>query len=308
MDIIGKRLWFFIIGALLVLICVISLATNGLTAGVEFSSGSIVNIGFDNDVDQDELKAELSNLGHSGALIQLTGTGDFIIRTVELDDTAKNQLVSGLTARFGPNHVNEFDNVSSMVAGETARNAAIAVAVAAVAMLLYIAWAFRKMPNPFRFGTCAIIGLVFDVIIALGVFSIIGGILGWEINLMFITGILAVIGYSVNNTVIVFDRIRENVRRGVSTDFAITTNNSIVETLNRSFNTSLTSLFTLLSLALFVGSSIQNFVVVLIIGIISGIFCSTCLAPGLLVSWQKKEWGTLSGKDNDSILVAKAKS
>jgi preprotein translocase subunit SecF len=308
MDIIGKRLWYFIIAAILVVVCIVSLATTGLKTGVEFSSGSILTIGFNNAVNQDDLRTEIGNLGYTGALIQRTGTGDYIIRTSELNENTKNQLVSGLTTRFGNLQVREFDNVSSMVASETARNAGIAVIVAAVAMLLYIAWAFRKMPSPFRFGACAIVGLTLDVLIALGVFSILGGILGWEINLMFITGVLAVIGYSINNTVIVFDRIRENVRRGVSPDFAITTNNSIVETLNRSFNTSLTTLFTLLALALFVGASIQNFVVVLIIGVISGVFSSTCISPGLLVAWQKKDWGTLSRKNDEGLVTAKARS
>ncbi|MDD5700515.1 MAG: protein translocase subunit SecF [Dehalococcoidales bacterium] len=307
MDIVGKRLWFFIIAAVLLVVCVVSLVTTGLKTGVEFSSGSILTVGFNNPVDQEDLGSELGNLGYQGALIQRTGTGDYIIRTVELDEAAKDQILSGLTARFGDLQEKEFDNVSAMIASETARNAAIAVVIAAVAMLLYIAWAFRRMPNPFRFGVCAIVGLVLDALIALGVFSILGGILGWEINLMFMTGVLAVIGYSINNTVIVFDRIRENVKRGVSPDFAVVTNNSVVETLNRSINTSLTTLFTLFALALFVGASIQNFVVVLIIGVVSGVFNSTCVVPGLLVSWQKKEWGSLSGKSNEGMVAVKAK-
>ncbi len=132
-----------------------------------------------------------------------------------------------------------------MIASETTRNASIAVIVAVAAMLLYIAFAFRKMPNPFKFGVCAVIGLALDLLIALGVFSILGAIRGWQIDLMFIAGILAMLGYSINNTVIVFDRIRENMARGISSDIEVVANNSIVETLGRSFNTTLTTLFTL---------------------------------------------------------------
>jgi preprotein translocase subunit SecF len=178
-----------------------------------------------------------------------------------------------------------------MVAAETARNAAIAVAVAAIGILLYITWAFRRMPNPFRYGACAIVALIHDALVALGAFSILGGILGWEINLMFITGILAVIGYSVNNTVVVFDRIRENLTKDTKSDFEVVINNSLVETLSRSLNTSLTTLLVVLALLFFVGASIQNFAVVLLIGIIAGTFSSLCIAPPLLVVWKNDEWG-----------------
>jgi preprotein translocase subunit SecF len=127
--------------------------------------------------------------------------------------------------------------------------------------------------------------------VALGLFSILGGILGWEVNLFFITGILAVIGYSVNNTVVVFDRIRENLLRGSGTSFEVTVNNSLAETLTRSLNTSLTTIIVVLALLLFVGSTIQNFSAVLLIGIIAGTFDSIFVAPSLLVVWEKGEWG-----------------
>jgi len=178
-----------------------------------------------------------------------------------------------------------------VIARETARIAAIAVAVAAVGILLYVTWAFRRMPKPFRYGTCAIIALVHDVLVVLGVFSILGSILGWEVNLMFITGILAVIGYSVNNTVVIFDRIRENLIKGVSPNFEVIVNNSLVESLGRSLNTSLTTLFVVLALLLFVGAAIQNFAIVLLIGIIVGTYSSLCIAPQLLVVWERGEWG-----------------
>ena len=190
----------------------------------------------------------------------------------------------------------EFRVVSSEVSTDTVRAAGIALAVAAIGILFYIAWAFRRMPKPFRYGTCAIVALVHDVVVVLGVFSLLGGILNWEINLMFITGTLAVIGYSVNNTVVVFDRIRENLLRGISPDFERVVNSSLVGTLGRSINTSLTTLLVALALLLFVGVSIQNFAVVLIIGIIAGTFSSLFIAPTLLVVWEKGEWGRFIGR------------
>jgi len=291
LDITGKRFLFFLISGVLILIGIISLVVFPLKPGIEFSSGSMLTVSFEQEVAQSELKQELVNLGYANVIIQRTGEGDFFIRTRELTGEDKAAMESALSARFGSVTEREFYSVSPMVAEETAQNAAIAVAVAAVGILLYITWAFRRMPKPFHYGICAIIALVHDVLVVLGIFSILGAILGWEINLMFITGILAVIGYSINNTVVVFDRIRENLTKGISTDFEVVVNTSLVETLSRSLNTSMTTIFVVLALLLFVGASIQNFAIVLLIGIVVGTYSSLCIAPTLLVVWQRKEWG-----------------
>jgi preprotein translocase subunit SecF len=290
-DIIGKRFWFFLISGVVILIGVISLATFGLPSGIQFSSGSMLTVEFEESVEYADFKQEINNLGYTDAIIQRTGTGDFLIRTHELSDEDKTQMESALTARFGTLQEAQFNSVSPQIAAETAHNAAIAVAVAAVGILFYVTWAFRRMPKPLHYGACAIVALVHDALIAMGVFSILGAILQWEINLMFITGLLAVIGYSVNNSVVIFDRIRENLTKGISTDFEAVVNNSLVETLSRSVNTSLTTLIVVLALFLFVGASIQNFAVVLIIGVVAGTFSSVFIAPSLLVVWDKGEWG-----------------
>ncbi len=290
-DIVGKKFWFFLISGVVILIGIVSLATFGLKAGIEFSSGSMMTLSFEQEVDHDELRQELASLGYINAIVQRTGEGDFYIRTVTLSTEEKTSLENALIARFGNLEETEFYSVSPMVAAETAYNAAIAVAVAAVGILLYITWAFRRMPSPFRYGTCAIVALLHDVLVVLGIFSILGGILGWEVNLMFITGVLAVIGYSVNDTVIIFDRIRENLSKGVSPDFEVVVNNSLVETLSRSLNTSLTTLIVVLALLLFVGASIQNFAVVLLVGIVTGTYSSIGTAASLLVVWERGEWG-----------------
>jgi len=291
LDIIGKRFWFFAISGVVILIGIISLVTFGLVAGIEFSSGSMMTVRFEQEVDQGDLKQELASLGFPNAIIQHTGAEDFLIRTHELTGEDKAALEDALAAKFGHLTETQFHSVSPMVARETTQSAGIAVAVAAIGILLYVTWAFHRMPKPFHYGTCAIIALIHDVLVALGVFSILGGILNWQINLLFITGILAGIGYSVNNTVVVFDRIRENLTIGVSPHFEVVVNNSLVETLSRSLNTSLTTLLVILALLLFVGASIQNFAVVLLIGIIAGTFSSVGIAPSLLVVWEKGEWG-----------------
>jgi preprotein translocase subunit SecF len=289
LDIAGKRKWFFIISGILILIGIVSLLTFGLTPGIDFSSGSMLTLSFEQgEVGESELRQELASLGYGNAIVQTTGEGNFLIRTTELTAEAKTQLKEDLTTWFGPIDEKGFESVDPVIARQTAQTAAIAVAVAAVGILLYITWAFRRMPKPFRYGTCAIIALLHDVLIVLGIYSILGGIMAWEINLMFITGVLAVIGYSVNNTVVVFDRIRENLRTGISPRFETVVNSSLVETLSRSLNTSLTTLFVVLALLFFVGVSIQNFAVVLLIGIIAGTFSSLCIAPLLLVIWEQR--------------------
>jgi preprotein translocase subunit SecF len=293
-DIIGKRFWFFSISGAVILIGIISLATFGLPRGIEFSSGSMLTMSFDQPITHDDFQQAVNDMGYTDAIIQSTIKEDeslFLIRTHTLTDEEKEQIESTLSAQFGQLSEAQFSSVSPQVARETASNAIIAVAIAAIGILIYVTWAFRRMPRPLHYGTCAIVALVHDALIALGVFSILGAILDWEINLMFITGVLAVIGYSVNNTVVIFDRIRENLIRGIGANFEAIVNNSLVETLSRSVNTSLTTLVVVLALLLFVGSTIQNFVVVLIIGIIAGTFSSVCIAPGLLLVWDNKEWG-----------------
>lgn len=295
-DIIGKRFWFFLVSGVLILASIISLATVGLKPGIEFNSGSMLTVRFEAQVDYTQFKQEIAKLGYEDAIIQRTSTGDFLIRTHELTDEEKAQIETALTAEFGRLSEAQFSSVSPQVATETARNAAIAVAIAMVGILIYVTWAFRRMAGAPRYGTSAIIALIHDTLVTAGIFSVLGAILDWEINLMFITGILAIVGYSINNTIVVFDRIRENQAKGMSTDFQNVVNNSIVETIGRSLNTSITTLVVVLALLLFVGATIQNFVVVLLIGVIIGTFDSVLVAPGLLVVWSKGEWGRFIGR------------
>jgi preprotein translocase subunit SecF len=290
-DIISKRYWFFLISGVAILLSVIFLVVFGLKPGLEFSSGSSMTISFSQKVDHAALKEELANLGYGNSIVQTTGGGDFLIRTVALTDEARKQLEENLSAKFGPITEKSLETIEPVIAKQTSRTTTIAVIIAAVGILLYIIWAFRRLPKAFYCGTSAIIALLHDVLITAGIFSLLGAILGWEINLMFITGILAVIGYSINNTVVVFDRIRENMRKGISSSFEVVTNYSVVETMSRCLNTSITTLITILALLLFVGGAIQNFVWVLLIGVIVGTFDSICIAPSLLVVWEQGEWG-----------------
>jgi preprotein translocase subunit SecF len=304
LNIIGKRFWFFLISGILIVISIVSIAAFGFKASIEFSSGSILSLQFETTVEYSDFLQEMNTLGYDDAIIQRTGSGQFLIRTHQLTDAEKAQLETNLTTQFGALSESSFNSVSPMVASETTRNAAIAVAISMVGMLLYVTYAFRKMPSSFRWGTCFVIALLHDILVTVGLFSLLGHILGWEMNLMFITGILAIVGVSLDNTIVVFDRMRENQKNGVSPDFEVVVNRSQVETLGRSLNTSITILITLLALLLFVGGTIQNFVIVLMIGLIAGTFDSVFVAPGLLVVWDKGEWGRFFGKKKSTAVKA----
>jgi preprotein translocase subunit SecF len=234
------------------------------------------------------------SLGYSEARIQDSGEGNFIIYTREITSDEARELTGKLETELDCQiEIVDYYLVSGTVAGETARNAVIAVIIAAVAMLFYIVWAFRRMPKPFRWGSCAVICLIHDVFIIVGIFSLLGLLAGVAIDALFITGLLAVVGYSINNTVVVFDRVRENISKRIRPDFAETVNDSLVETLARSLNTSLTTLFVLLALFLFGGATIYYFVLVLLLGVIIGAYSSTCIAGSLLVVWEKGDWSAL---------------
>jgi preprotein translocase subunit SecF len=307
-DIVSKRFWLFLVSGILILIGIISIASpfGRLKLGTEFSSGTQLSISFTDSVSTADLRQELTSLGYSEAVVRTAtplggGEGYFVIRTKVLNDTEQAALESSLAEKFGTVNVIGFQNVSPEIATETISSTAIAVVVAAVAMLLYIIWAFRAMPHPLRYGTCAIIALLHDVIVTTGIFSLIGAFLGWEVDLMFIIGILTIFGYSVNNTIIVFDRVRENVKMGISSNFEIVVNDSIIGSFGRCLNTSMTTIFSLLALMFFVGATIENFVVVLLIGIIAGTYDSLCVAPNLLVVWQNHEWGRFIGRKTKAI-------
>jgi len=299
-DFVGKKRWFFLISEIFVVIGIISLVISQiqleapLRLGTDFAGGTSMTLQFSPAVEQNQLREEMAKLGYAEATIQKAGEGNFIIHIGEITSAEAEELTEKLGAELDSQvEIIDYYLVSETVAAKTARNAVIAIIIAAVAMMFYIVWAFRRMPKPFRWGTCAIIALIHDVFIIVGIFSILGWLAGVEINALFITGLLAVVGYSINNTVVIFDRIRENVSRHISPDFAVIVNSSIVETLGRSLNTSLTTLVVILALFLFGGATIHYFVLVLLLGAIIGTYSSICISSQLLVVWEKREWRAL---------------
>ena len=300
MDVVGKRRWFFLLSAIIIIPGLISLLIPPrLYLGIEFTGGSTLNVAFSSPVPEELVQATLTQLGHPEAVIQATGGNGFFIRTSELRQiqgeggTRSEQAViedafESIERLSRPIQVSF---VKGTVAASTVSTAFIALVAASIGILVYITWAFRHIPRPFRYGVAAILALVHDVLVVVGIFSILGKVMNLEVNAMFITGLLTVIGYSVNDTIVVFDRIRENVARFPTERLERSVNTSILETMGRSLNTSLTLLFTILALLFLGGESIRNFLLVLLIGVISGTYSSIGIASQLLVAWDTGEAG-----------------
>ncbi len=243
----------------------------------------------------------LTDLGYENAqAVPVEGAaGTFLLLTREITGASEavpselGAIEAGLREKFGELTREDFSTVSAIVSTKIVRNATFAVIASAVAILLYISWAFRSVHRPFRYGLAAIIAMLHDVVMVVGTYSILGKLFGFEVNTMFITGLLTVIGFSVHDTIVVFDRIRENARRTFELPFAEIVNNSLNETIGRSLNTSMTVVFTLWALLMIGGVTIRSFLVVLLIGIVSGTYSSIAIASQILVSWEEGEFGRL---------------
>lgn len=297
MDFVGKRFWFFIISLLVIAPGIVFLIlAPGLRPGIDFTGGSSMTLRFsdESNINQQEVRDQLTNLGYQEATVQNLGENSFFIRTKELNEEDKDNLVTNMTTSLdegAENVLQGFDLVSPVVAQETVMNALWAILAAAVGIFIYIWWAFRNVPSPFRYGLAAIVALIHDTIIVIGIFAILGELMQMEVNTMFLIALLTVIGYSVNDTIVVFDRIRENVLIYSNRTFPEIVNLSISETIGRSLNTSFTLVITLIALVLFGGATIREFLFVLLIGVVAGTYSSIAIASQVLVSWDQRSIG-----------------
>ena len=296
-DIVGRRKWFFIFSAAIMVPGIIFLLLGGLKLGIDFTGGTIWELQFKQQAAALEVKALLAENGLE-AQVQTAEGNAILIRTRELQEGSaeKTRLAGVLRERFGDFTELQIQTVGPTVGTSISQRAILAIALTSLGILLYLAYAFRQAPHPFRYGVCAIAAMVHDVMIVVGVFAFLGYFFGVEIDALFVTALLTVIGFSVHDTIVVFDRIRENIGRRAGVDFSDIVNYSIVQTLVRSVNTSLTVVFTLLALYLFGGETIKNFVLALLIGIISGTYSSIFNASLLLVVWERRELADFFGR------------
>jgi preprotein translocase subunit SecF len=287
MNIIRYRAIYFIISGLLILASVFALAKWGLKLGNDFTGGTLIEAEFKGEVlGNQAIKDKLSQFNLGDINVQPIGNNGVLLRMKDIDEQTHQNILGAL----GNVTEKRFELVGPIVGQELKQRAFYAIGLTLIMIVLYIAWAFRKVSRPvtsWKYGVATLIALMHDVVIPVGVFSLLGHFGGVEVGLLFVTAILTILGFSVHDTIVVFDRIRENLRRGGGRDFEETVDISVRQTLGRSINTSLTVILALLAVYFFGGESIRYFVLALLVGIAFGTYSSIFIASPVLVVWEK---------------------
>lgn len=282
---------YFVFSIALMLPGIYFLVTSGLKLGIDFTGGGLLEYRFEKVVDKDKLKTVIQSNNVEIGQIAESENNTYIIKTKPVEGDKLIELRKKITEEFGRFEERRQEIVGPTIGSETTKKAVIALVLASFAIVAYIAFSFRKVPKPassFRLGVAAIIALLHDVLIVIGAFAILGKFLGVEVDTLFVTALLTIIGFSVHDTIVVFDRIRENLLKNQGKKFTEVANLSVVQTLGRSLNTSLTVVFVLTALLLFGGETLKWFTVALLIGIISGTYSSIFNATAFLVWWEEK--------------------
>jgi preprotein translocase subunit SecF len=285
--------FWFVVSALLLLAGIVSMITFGLKPGIDFRGGTLTQMNFSETVPSSvELTDLLHAAGFTDAVVQPLGEKADMIRTSPQDNDAHVKLVKTITDKYQGATESQFTSIGPVIGKELRSGAFVQLILVSLGIIFYIAYAFRKVSKPvssWRFGVAAIVALLHDLFIVIGAFSLLGHFWGVEIDSLFVTAILTVLGFSVHDTIVVFDRIRENLRLRAGQSSPEIINNSINQTLIRSINTSLTVVFVLTALLLFGGASIHYFVLALLIGIVAGTYSSIFIASPILIVWHNWE-------------------
>ena len=290
MQLSKYRLSFFSISGLVIIIGFIFIILGGINPGIDFTGGSTLTLKIPNVDSSSEVRNSLSNTQYDNSIIQNFGNNTFFIRTVMIDDDQKKNILQNLDSITPDKDVEvlSFDLISPLIANETVVNAIWAVLAATIGIFIYIWWAFRNVPNPVRYSVVAIIALLHDTLIVVGIFALLGFFLDYEINTMFIIAFLTVLGYSVNDSIVVLDRLRSNTIDFGGMKLSQMVDLSISQTFGRSLNTSITLLVTLLAMYIFGGDTLKPFILVLMVGVISGTYSSIAIATQILVIWDER--------------------
>ncbi|MFZ5911002.1 MAG: protein translocase subunit SecF [Chloroflexota bacterium] len=294
MNILGKRYIFFGLSLLLIIPGLIILLAGGMPLSIDFTGGSLIEVLFDNAKPAPaEIIAVYENAQVKDVQVQTTENGTYLIRSEFLENEVRDAILTAMQEQIGQPTIVRFDSVGPSIGEQVTSRGAMAVAVSSLLVVLYIAWSFRGVENAFRYGVSAILAMIHDVALIFSITAIGSLFLGWEIDSLFLTALLTVIGFSMQDSIVVFDRIRENARIYRRLDFETLVNHSIVQTLQRSINTQLMTVeFLLLALALFGGVTLQEFAIVLLVGLLSGTYSSIFIAAPILVIWENREWTT----------------
>lgn len=303
-NLVEKRRWYYLFSTLVIIPGLVAMVYSTIEygspvrLGVDFQSGSRFVLKLDGPASEAEIRSVFERYGFNNPGV--TGLGDpadntWQVRTTFVSADIADSIVNDLSAEVAPvdKAASSVDSVSPAISKEVTRSAAIAAFIAATVILVFIWWAFRRVPNSFHYGVCAISAMVHDILVTMGFMSIMGIFFGWEADALFVTAMLTVIGFSVQDTIVVFDRIRENIPRRRGESFETIANRSLLETMHRSLATQLNAIFVMISILLFGGDSIKQFIAVLLVGLISGTYSSLFHAVPLVVSWEEKDWQRL---------------
>ena len=291
MNLMRYKGWYFIFSLLIILPGLYYLLTSGLKLGIDFTGGALLEYQFEKKINVNDLKQQISSQGIEVGQITPSINNVYIIRTKPIEQSKIDKLKPFLNTKFGAVEERRTEFVGPVIGSELQQRAFAATVLASVIIVIYIAFSFRKIPKPqssWRFGIAAVVALIHDILVVVGIFAILGKFLGVEIDTLFVTAILTIIGFSVHDTIVVFDRIRENLVKHMGREFIEIANLSVVQTLGRSLNTSLTVVFVLLALLLFGGETLRWFVLALLVGIVSGTYSSIFNATALLVWWEER--------------------
>lgn len=269
---------------------------NGLNLSVDFTGGTLIEMSFESGrlPLPSQVLEVYSRLGIEDPQVQTTNQNTIVARSAFIDETIRNELINAIEDKFNQQvEIVRFDSVGPTIGREVAARAALAVSVAVLIVIIYITFAFRGIPHALRYGICGIIAMIHDVALVISLVVIGGYLWNWQVDALFLTALLTVIGFSVQDKIVVFDRIRENSNIYKRLPFETLVNHSIIQTLQRSINTQLMTVeFMLLALILFGGVTLREFASILLIGLFSGTYSSIFIAAPVLVVWEKQEWRT----------------
>ena len=294
-EITTRRGWWYVLSLIFLAPGIVALLTGGLKPGIDFTGGALLHVRFQQPVTQQRLQSIISDAGYNNATVQLTEENGALVRLKQLDISQKESLMEALFSGISPGQELSFSSIGPIVGSELTRAAFVAVVIASALILIYIIWAFRRMERPAVLGLAAIGALLHDALFLLGLFALLGHFADVHVDALFVTAILTVIGFSVNDTIVVFDRIRENreqhrrLPESSRPSFETTVNLSINQSLTRSLNTSLTAMGVLFALIVLGGPTIRLFAVALAAGFAIGTYSSLFNASCLVVSWDQAD-------------------
>ncbi len=291
-NIIGHRKFWLIIAGSLVVASIVAVSLWGLKFGIDFTGGSLLELSFENRPATSDLASDLANFGAEEVSIQPVGDQGVLLRFKTVDEAKHQEILKHLEEKFGKVQEQRFESVGPTIGNELRTKAIYSVAVVLICIIIYIAWAFRKVSKPvasWKYGVIAVVALLHDVGVPIGLFAVLGHFAGVEVNSAFVAAILTILGYSVNDTIVVFDRTRENLIHagGDYENFDKIVNESVNQTFARSINTTLTTLLALVAVFFWGGESVKYFALALIVGIGLGAYSSIFIASPALVVWEE---------------------